>query len=87
MAKQPCRMEKLKEAYLPHGCKDKQIYFDVGHNPPAIVIFILHRKKLNSLSKIKALRKNKSHLCLEQAKERNLMRLFHKFRKLQIIFT
>ena len=37
LIKQPCRMEELPRNLIPKWAEHKRIFFDVGHNPQAIV--------------------------------------------------
>lgn len=48
-AKQPCRMELLDSSVLPKHLQDKKVFFDVGHNPSALVLSFWLRKKWNNL--------------------------------------
>ena len=49
LVKQPCRMEELPRNYLPKWAEHKRVFFDVGHNPQAIVLFVRFRKECWSI--------------------------------------
>lgn len=57
---QPCRMEEIPLNLKPKWAAQKRIFFDVGHNPNAIVFCYLLSKECCNTIKIKSKNQDKS---------------------------